>query len=102
MTAPAMPPRQMIGRLDRVSLAAFLHVLARAERNFVSARMIAVLAQPRGRIVSYRELADGIYGDSVGPGDTLNVFRIHAHLLRKQGVPIIAHKGRGYSLERPA
>ena len=83
--------------LHVVGSTAFLRALAAAERGYVQSAMLSLLAARPGRIVLYRELIDGIYGSAAGPDDPLDTFRVLAHRLRKRGVPITAHKGRGYS-----
>lgn len=94
------PPRAAAGpavALHRVGTSAFLRVLASAERGYVQCALLSLLAARPGRIVLYRELIDGVYGSAAGPDDPLDTFRVLAHRLRKRGVPITAHKGRGYS-----
>jgi DNA-binding response OmpR family regulator len=88
--------------LHVVGAAAFAQALAAAERAFVRSALLSLLAERKGRIVAYRELVDGIYGHAAGPDDPLDTFRVIAHRLRKRGVPIIAHKGRGYSYRAPS
>jgi DNA-binding response OmpR family regulator len=84
--------------LHRLRLAAFLRALAAAERAFVQSAMLSLLAERRGRIVPYRELIDAVYGHAAGPEAPLDGFRVTASRLRRRGVKIRAHKGRGYSL----
>lgn len=95
------PPPRAAARpaiaLHRVGMSAFLRALASAERGYVQSAMLSLLASRPGRIVPYRELVDGIYGHAAGPDDPLDTFRVLVHRLRKRGVPITAHKGRGYS-----
>jgi DNA-binding response OmpR family regulator len=97
MSAPTGPADRPALTLHVVRGAAFARVLAAAERGFVQCALLSLLAERPGRIVLYRELVDGIYGNAVGPDDPLDTFRVLAHRLRKRGVPIQVHKGRGYS-----
>jgi DNA-binding response OmpR family regulator len=84
--------------LHIVRPAHFLRALAEAERAFVQSAMLSTLAARRGRIVQYRELLEAVYGTASGPDRPLVGFRVTVCRLRRRGVPILAHRGRGYSL----
>jgi len=92
----------MTGRLDRVTTGSLLRALRRVEFGPVSIAILGALAERPGRICTYAEMAERVWGADGGPDDCLDNFRVLIGRMRKRGVPIVAHKGRGYSLERAA
>ncbi len=98
---PATPRGDAVVRLHVVKSADLLRVLRQSERRYVETAMLSLLAGNPGRIVAYGELADGIYGSAAGPEDPRDCFRVIACRLRKRGIPIVAHKGRGWSYRAP-